>query len=437
MSTHRPHKISTPAHYLCTSRVGLVLLLLLFTCGLQAQQVTNSGTNNNGDRTLTFLNQCPGQSLHLGVTGGRVRDCGPGNSCPEGTSCLVQAEGAVGCFWDFPPGNRFLPPGGRTEVQLLNPPIETAPGSLFKWSGTVYASTGCNSLGDGCETALCPGVDGAPAGLCPNGVGPVGPVTLAEFTLDFRARDFYDISIIDGVNVPISMRPTEERRDPTDFYFCQEAGGVEDSETGLLGCSWSFDPTIEGFGDQGSLLTTVLVGNDRDCSDGCPAGEVCGRELQVGTEEVSEVCGRQIAWWTANELCGHTNSRFGEPLNCARAVPGQGIQTNLHLCNEANSNSCYQRNEADPTCCGCPTWQVDGRTVPVAPGFTCFDSNPSWTRLAEPWAQFLKDGCPSAYTFPFDDATSTFTCETPGTSESNPNSMDYTITFCPDGRTAF
>ena len=428
--------MKTPTHRLC---LLLSLALLIPFAGLHAQETPGVSTNTNGDRTLTFQNQCPGQTLRLGVTGGRVRDCGPGNSCPEGTSCLVQNDEAIGCFWEFPPGNRVLPPGGTIEVQLLNPPIETAPGSLFKWSGNVYASTGCNAEGEECETALCPVSRGGQASVepCPNGVGPVGPVTLAEFTLDFRARDFYDISIIDGINVPVSMRPTEERRDPADPYFCQDAGGVEDSATGLLGCSWSFDPTITGFGDQSSLLTTVLAGSDRDCSDGCPAGEVCGRQLEIGTEEVPEVCGRQIAWWTANELCGHTDSQFGAPLNCAREVPGQGTQTNLHLCNGANSDSCYQRNEADPTCCGCPDWRVDGRTVPVAPGFTCFDTNPSWTRVAEPWAQFLKDGCPSAYTFPFDDATSTFTCETPGTSESNPNSMDYTITFCPGVTTAF
>ncbi|MEM9553623.1 MAG: thaumatin family protein [Acidobacteriota bacterium] len=346
----------------------------------------------------------------------------------------------MGCFWDFPPGDRVLRPGGRIEVRLENPPIETAPGSLFKWSGNVYASTGCDDDGENCDTALCPVSRGGELSVepCPNGVGPVGPVTLAEFTLDFMRRDFYDISIIDGINVPVSMRPAE-RLDPEepDPYFCQEAGAVAASETGLLGCSWSFDPTIPGFGDQSNLLTTVVAGSDRDCSDGCPAGEVCGRQLEIGSEDVSEVCGRQIAWWTANELCGHTTNGLGAPLNCATAVPGQGIQSNLYLCDGANSNSCYQENDADPTCCGCPMWHVDGKPVPVANGFRCFAFNPSWTRLAEPWSQFLKDGCPSAYTFPFDDATSTFTCTTPEPSASNPNTMDYTITFCPGGLTAF
>ncbi len=421
--------------------LALVLFsLLLSLCGdLNAKELTQTHNVDNGDRKLTFVNECPGQTLRLGVTGGRVGDCGPSNNCPEGTSCLVQNEEAVGCFWDFPPGPRVIPPGGAVGVGLMNPPIETAPGSLFKWSGNVYASTGCDRDGEHCETALCPVSRGGESFVepCPNGVGPVGPVTLAEFTLGFTSRDFYDISIIDGINIPVSMAPTTRVRDADDPYFCQEAGAVDDSETGLLGCSWSLDPTVPGFGDQSKLLTTVLAGSDLDCSDGCPQGEVCGRQLDIGTEDVSEVCGRQIAWWTANELCGHTSQQFGAPLDCAQAVPGQGIQGNLYLCDGENENSCYQRTQADPTCCGCPEWKVDGRAVPVAPGFKCFDSNQAWTSLAEPWSQILKDTCPTAYTFPYDDATSTFTCETAEPSIRRPNSMDYTITFCPGGKTAF
>jgi hypothetical protein len=38
----------------------------------------------------------------------------------------------------------------------------------------------------------------------------------------------------------------------------------------------------------------------------------------------------------------------------------------------------------------------------------------------------LKDACPTAYSFPFDDLTSTFTCR--GSTSAN---TGYTITFCP------
>jgi hypothetical protein len=42
------------------------------------------------------------------------------------------------------------------------------------------------------------------------------------------------------------------------------------------------------------------------------------------------------------------------------------------------------------------------------------------------YAQVFKDACPTVYSFPYDDLTSTFTCQ--GSSTANPG---YTITFCP------
>jgi hypothetical protein len=40
------------------------------------------------------------------------------------------------------------------------------------------------------------------------------------------------------------------------------------------------------------------------------------------------------------------------------------------------------------------------------------------------YSQFFKNACPRAYSYAYDDATSTFTCGGGGT--------DYSITFCPN-----
>lgn len=40
----------------------------------------------------------------------------------------------------------------------------------------------------------------------------------------------------------------------------------------------------------------------------------------------------------------------------------------------------------------------------------CNGINPQWVELAMPWAAHLKKACPTVYTFPYDDQTSTFTC---------------------------
>ncbi|KAK4256393.1 hypothetical protein QN277_009265 [Acacia crassicarpa] len=72
-------------------------------------------------------------------------------------------------------------------------------------SGRIWGRTGCNFDGSGrgsCSTGDCGGVlqcqlSGAP------------PTTLAEFSLNQSNNlDFYDLSVIDGFNVPMQLSPT-------------------------------------------------------------------------------------------------------------------------------------------------------------------------------------------------------------------------------------
>ncbi|XP_010531542.1 PREDICTED: thaumatin-like protein 1b [Tarenaya hassleriana] len=69
------------------------------------------------------------------------------------------------------------------------------------WSGRFWARTGCNFDGSGsgaCTTGDC----GSGMVEC-NGLGAVPPVTLAEFTLGTGGNDFYDVSLVDGYNLPM------------------------------------------------------------------------------------------------------------------------------------------------------------------------------------------------------------------------------------------
>ncbi|XP_021900484.1 thaumatin-like protein 1b [Carica papaya] len=69
------------------------------------------------------------------------------------------------------------------------------------WSGRFWARTGCNFDGSGagsCATADC----GSGLMEC-NGMGAAPPVTLAEFTLGTGGQDFYDVSLVDGYNLPL------------------------------------------------------------------------------------------------------------------------------------------------------------------------------------------------------------------------------------------
>ena len=58
----------------------------------------------------------------------------------------------------------------------------------------------------------------------------------------------------------------------------------------------------------------------------------------------------------------------------------------------------------------------------------CKNKNPAWNDRVKPTLWWLKKACPSAYTYPFDDMSSTFTCKN---MQNNVNSVNYQISFCP------
>jgi hypothetical protein len=91
------------------------------------------------------------------------------------------------------------------------------------WSGRFWGRTYCtfNSSGKGtCETGDCGSV------LQCNGAGGVPPATLAEFTLGgTTGNDFYDVSFVDGFNVPMTITPVGGAQPkPGDPYWCGVAG---------------------------------------------------------------------------------------------------------------------------------------------------------------------------------------------------------------------
>ncbi|KAH6765019.1 thaumatin-like protein 3 [Perilla frutescens var. frutescens] len=106
-------------------------------------------------------------------------------------------------------GGFALAPGAT--IQLPAPP---------GWSGRFWARTGCNFDGAGngqCTTGDCGGTI-----KCTSGGAP--PVSLVEFTIGSgdAAMDFYDVSLVDGYNVGMGVRPSGGGGD------CQYAGCVSD-----------------------------------------------------------------------------------------------------------------------------------------------------------------------------------------------------------------
>ncbi|CAL5389697.1 unnamed protein product [Camellia sinensis] len=75
-----------------------------------------------------------------------------------------------------------------------------------KWSGRVWARQGCNfhDTGKGsCDTGDCSGR------LQCQGLGGIPPATVVEMTLGTSTSPlhYYDVSLVDGFNLPVSMAP--------------------------------------------------------------------------------------------------------------------------------------------------------------------------------------------------------------------------------------
>ncbi|XP_022959726.1 thaumatin-like protein [Cucurbita moschata] len=99
---------------------------------------------------------------------------------------------------------------GAGKPQLMNGGFQLKPGETVTinaptgWSGRFWGRHGCSFDASGkgtCDTGDCGGV------LECDGAGGTPPATLAEFTLD-SPKDFYDVSLVDGYNMEISISPS-------------------------------------------------------------------------------------------------------------------------------------------------------------------------------------------------------------------------------------
>lgn len=121
--------------------------------------------------------------------------------------------------------------------------------------------------------------------------------------------------------------------------------------------------------------------------------------------------GIQINQVSAGGACagGWTTGEFPDafPFYCGEEVK-DGQRHNMYGCSGgALAHSGYTPG-ADSTACGCPDWEASLIDAPSIS--TCNGINLEWVEKAQPWAQQLKKACPTVYTFPYDDQSSTFSC---------------------------
>jgi len=178
------------------------------------------------------------------------------------------------------------------------------------WSGRFWGRTNCNSQG-WCQTGDCGGkIECAGAGGNP-------PATLAEFSFDTPGGDYYDISLVDGYNLPMGIIPRNATRRPFggDWqYHCQYAG----------------------------------------CNIGEDLNDFCPTELQE-LNSTGQVIACMSACWKFNEDQYCCRGNYSTPSTCP---PTEYATAFKNVCPEAYSYA-YDDNSALFTCDGIPISDYD------------------------------------------------------------------------------
>lgn len=246
---------------------------------------SDSTRSTNNQRTLVFVNNCSDE-IHVG---------------------------ALGNAGKTPPlnGGWLMMPGAR---RVVNVPLG--------WAGRFWGRTHCNTTRNGnstqdgnlqfgrCATGDCGGLECA-------GRGGEPPATLVEMTLDDpnSGRDFYDISLVDGYNIGISITPS----------------------------------------------TAASQTNPQDCgAPSCVAdiNSICPQELQVRFQGQVVACKSACTAFNTDQYC--CRGAYGTPENC---------DTNQWRINSAQlfKNACptaYSHAFDDPTSTfTCPSMSDNYRTI--------------------------------------------------------------------------
>lgn len=401
--------------------------------------------------TPSVIPSAPGANLAAG--GGS--QCGLTNplaACPIGSTCLQggatpTANSTYYCFYDQQPpvcngtescsNGYVLQPGGSTVFSISGSSGDGDPLGII-WSGNFFARTKCDPITGICENASCN--DEAGGLMCGPGVGgSPGINTLAETTFQRDGdTDFYDVSIINGLNFAVAFGPTDISADSKNAYLCGTAGGAQQgswpSTTGLPASLWESTPSSTSFPSiynitnesASSYYRIVSESTGTICSADsmCTSPQVCGYPI-TGASAINESttlypkhCGKPIAWITADGIYGLNQTginlsslpfNFTESWTNPVSSSPQFYVGDLQLC----INNAFSSFAAQPAgaygntllACGGTSWTGITRLAQAV-----ITQGPQWESNVLPTITWLKQACPTCYTFPFDDMSSTFTC---------------------------
>ncbi len=409
------------------------------TTGLTAQTETSTDivTQIDNIRTIHLVNQCnfPVWWSMVGGAPSNSAACSSDADCNKGSLCNV---GAKLCYYNnYGPisGSYELAPNtGVATTQIIQTPASTLSDQIL-WKGLISASTQCTN-GASCLNNDCQSNGGLTS--CLPGVGFQQPATEAEFTFKLTGQgnvDSYDISNVNGFSMPISMATNQTASD----YQCGTAGNNEASGS-LKACSYeNITPPTNMY----YWVTNTNSSCNSQNTCGSNTNQLCGLAFDPNTNGFVKNCGDFLGYWAANQICQTSPgfiSPFGDNFACNQVLsnpfPNNTYTlTQLLKCSPPLStaplfNSCYlsyteYSSEERTQCCGCTDW------VGIAnPSASCpvGQTDPQWTKYVYDLIKWMKQACPTSYSYPYDDKASSFTCASSAATE-------YTITFCPGGGT--
>ncbi|KAF3764990.1 Osmotin, thaumatin-like protein [Cryphonectria parasitica EP155] len=235
------------------------------------------------------------------------------------------------------------------------------------WDGRVWARTNCTSSGDGlldCQTGSCQGQMNCTY------LSGSPPATLAEFTLSggvSSSQNFIDISLVDGYNIP-------------------------------LGLEYIADPTSNTTAPPPNLVSPACIATKGYLS----APNRTGTDYTNSTYPMP---------YEKSQTDSHVGHWCPWPLQVdPPAKPGAGVYP--------YPDDNIVRPVFDPCLSAC---QKTGDAKDCCTG--SYDSSSKCPRSL--YSRSAKAVCPDAYSYPYDDGTSTFVI---------PGGGGWSVTFCPEGR---
>lgn len=416
---------------------------------------------------VTFVNQCP-FNVWYGIANDNTTDKADPTSPAAPSDYLLPAQVS----------------GARPATKTLT--------FSNGYNGFFFPRTGCGT-GDqvACSTGQCTPQAAPNGGKCSLGDEPAPPYTKIEEDLsstklsDGSYDGVYDVSMIEGFNVPADMKGYGPPAAVIPFppannssFQCTTAGGLiqgaspPSADWPLAACPWVVTPPSSN-NMAPRYFNFVTDGDEAAGQNNCSCtadNPVCGIAYKASNPQQGNLimsCGHLLGTWALKTLCTQPFATTvpltdaNDPrlrFNCDELISSvAGTQSgytaattlsDIYGCNYnaavslTNLNSCYvSRTLSTSHCCGAVNWN---ETTPytTAQDKQFVTNNPDWggpaggsTIVPSPYQaiEWYKSACPTAYSYPFDDHSTSFYCKKDSGGSSV--DMDYQVIFCPGGAT--